>query len=222
MTPAPPYATPPIKPSVLPLLALIFAVVGFCLPPLMLVAIVLAIVSLVKSNEAEFAPRRTLAIIALVLPVIWVPVVGVLAAIAIPNFVKFQSRSKQSECKVNLKSAYFGAQSAFAENDALEPRFEAIGFQPDPSNRYLYTFGKGEVIEARVGTTSTEALLGAIPESLENTLGVDGENFTIACAGNIDGDEAIDVWSISNTPRIVNGEQVPAGVAFNDLNDGDN
>ena len=31
-----------------------------------------------------------------------VAIIGILAAIAIPNFIKFQARSKQSEAKANL------------------------------------------------------------------------------------------------------------------------
>ncbi len=31
---------------------------------------------------------------------------GLLASIAIPNFIKFQARSKQSEAKANLKAIY--------------------------------------------------------------------------------------------------------------------
>jgi type IV pilus assembly protein PilA len=41
-----------------------------------------------------------------------VAIIGILAAIAIPNFVKFQCRSKQSEAKTNLK-AMFVAQEAY-------------------------------------------------------------------------------------------------------------
>ena len=37
---------------------------------------------------------------------------GILAAIAIPNFVRFHARSKQSEVKANLKS-WFTAQKTF-------------------------------------------------------------------------------------------------------------
>ncbi|HEX9605302.1 MAG TPA: prepilin-type N-terminal cleavage/methylation domain-containing protein, partial [Myxococcales bacterium] len=33
-----------------------------------------------------------------------VAIIGILAAIAIPNFIKFQARSKQSEAKANLKA----------------------------------------------------------------------------------------------------------------------
>jgi prepilin-type N-terminal cleavage/methylation domain-containing protein len=41
-----------------------------------------------------------------------VAIIGILAAIAIPNFIKFQARSKQSEAKANLK-AMFTAEKAF-------------------------------------------------------------------------------------------------------------
>src|SRR5689334_2957683 len=41
-----------------------------------------------------------------------VAIIGILAAIAIPNFIKFQAQSKQSEAKANLK-AIFTAQKAF-------------------------------------------------------------------------------------------------------------
>ncbi|RYZ36388.1 MAG: prepilin-type N-terminal cleavage/methylation domain-containing protein [Myxococcaceae bacterium] len=41
-----------------------------------------------------------------------VAIIGILAAIAIPNFIRFQAKSKQSEAKTNLK-AIFTAQKAY-------------------------------------------------------------------------------------------------------------
>ncbi len=46
-----------------------------------------------------------------------VAIIGILAAIAIPNFVKFQCRSKQSEAKTNLKALYECEDSYRAEYD---------------------------------------------------------------------------------------------------------
>ena len=43
-----------------------------------------------------------------------VAIIGILAAIAIPNFIKFQCRSKQSEAKSQLKSMYVAQESYFA------------------------------------------------------------------------------------------------------------
>lgn len=46
-----------------------------------------------------------------------VAIIGILAAIAIPNFVKFQCRSKQGEAKTNLKSMYVAQEGYRAEYD---------------------------------------------------------------------------------------------------------
>lgn len=46
-----------------------------------------------------------------------VAIIGILAAIAVPNFIKFQCRSKQSEAKGNLKALYVTQESFRAEND---------------------------------------------------------------------------------------------------------
>jgi type II secretory pathway pseudopilin PulG len=45
-------------------------------------------------------------------------IIGILAAIAVPNFIKFQCRSKQSEAKGNLKALYGSQESTRAESDA--------------------------------------------------------------------------------------------------------
>jgi type IV pilus assembly protein PilA len=47
-----------------------------------------------------------------------VAIIGILAAIAVPNFIKFQCRSKQSEAKGNLKALYVSQESYRAENDS--------------------------------------------------------------------------------------------------------
>ena len=46
-----------------------------------------------------------------------VAIIGILAAIAVPNFVKFQCRSKQSEAKGNLKALYVSQEAFRAESD---------------------------------------------------------------------------------------------------------
>ena len=44
-----------------------------------------------------------------------VAIIGILAAIAIPNFIKFQLRSKASEGKINLAAIRTAQESFFAE-----------------------------------------------------------------------------------------------------------
>ena len=45
-----------------------------------------------------------------------VAIIGILAAIAIPNFLKFQSRARQSEAKSNLKAVFTANKSMYAED----------------------------------------------------------------------------------------------------------
>jgi type IV pilus assembly protein PilA len=46
-----------------------------------------------------------------------VAIIGILAAIAIPNFLKFQAKSKTSEAKGNLKAIYVAEAAYFGENN---------------------------------------------------------------------------------------------------------
>jgi hypothetical protein len=227
MTPAP-VPPPSTKPAALPLVALILGVLGFCIPPLFLVAIVLAIVSLAKGQDPAYAARKVMAIIVIVMGVAYVPVVGILAAIAIPNFIKFQAKSKQSECKTSLRMAYSAQKATHAEKDVYLTDPAAIGFSV-LQNRYLYRLDADGALEsvglapARSPETPVGALEAAIPASLRAELGVRGEcpecEVTMACAGNIDNDDTIDVWSVSTADRTIDGEQVPAGTPFNHVDD---
>src|SRR5499433_3219662 len=67
-----------------------------------------------------------------------VAIIGILAAIAIPNFIRFQARSKQSEAKSNLKGVFTGQRSYFGERDAYSSFVANIGFAPERGNRYYY------------------------------------------------------------------------------------
>ena len=78
-----------------------------------------------------------------------VAIIGILAAIAIPNFIKFQARSKQSEAKSNLKAVFSGQKSLFGERDMYSPNINVIGFSPERGNRYAYRNGTLNVWQAR-------------------------------------------------------------------------
>jgi type IV pilus assembly protein PilA len=125
-------AEPPIT---LPVLALVFFVVFWP------IGFVLAIVSIVKFQSARGTTARTLAIVALVMNILLpIPMCGILAAIAVPNFVKFQCRSKQSEAKGNLKALYVAEESSRADVDTYSTDPRAIEFTPRGQKlRYTYT-----------------------------------------------------------------------------------
>ena len=59
-----------------------------------------------------------------------VAIIGILAAIAIPNFVQFQMRSKMSEAKVNLKSPFTTQRAFLQEKDRYESDIKIVGYAP--------------------------------------------------------------------------------------------
>ena len=67
-----------------------------------------------------------------------VAIIGILSAIAIPNFMKFQARSKQSEAKSNLKALFTAQRSYFQEKDKYLAEISVLGFKPERGNRYQY------------------------------------------------------------------------------------
>jgi type IV pilus assembly protein PilA len=83
-----------------------------------------------------------------------VAIIGILAAIAIPNFIKFQARSKQGEARANLKG-YYTAEKAFYQNqDSYNADMSIIGFSPERGNRYTYWLGGGTDLQDRTGVST--------------------------------------------------------------------
>jgi type IV pilus assembly protein PilA len=85
-----------------------------------------------------------------------VAIIGILAAIAIPNFIKFQARSKQSEAKSNLKGVFTAQKSWFQEKDSYSEAVGHIGFSPERGNRYAYRISDG-TLEPRSAATIAAA-----------------------------------------------------------------
>jgi type IV pilus assembly protein PilA len=67
-----------------------------------------------------------------------VAIIGILAAIAIPNFLKFQAKSKMSEAKTNLGAIYTGQLSFFGEQNSYG-NFDSINWSPSGTPRYHFS-----------------------------------------------------------------------------------
>jgi type IV pilus assembly protein PilA len=86
--------------------------------------------SVVEQGEAMSKRSREEAGFTLVELMIVVAIVGVLAAIAIPNFMSYQARSRRSEAYVNLSAVARSQKSYFAEKDTFH---DSVGSWPDPT-----------------------------------------------------------------------------------------
>jgi type IV pilus assembly protein PilA len=172
-----------------------------------------------------------------------VAIIGILAAIAIPNFIKFQARSKQSEAKANLKAAFTAEKAFFAEKDKYSSLVTEVGFVPERNNRYAYEMTDSATLSNR-GTTTEVGLdtatgIGAdVFKGYVFTIGslacsvtpgtaaattTDPMAWTGVAVGNIDGDTDLDQWSVSTLSRTVAGTGCPGasagGEPANDHND---
>ncbi len=132
-----------------------------------------------------------------------VAIIGILAAIAIPNFLKFQAKSKQSEAKTNLKAIYTAETGYYGENNAYNT-FDKVNWQPVGVNRYTYDIGTATITNPP--GAGTLLLIAGIPAVTMPTIGqvVTDNNFTAAAAGNIDNDPDLDQWTITDNNVLTN------------------
>lgn len=106
-----------------------------------------------------------------------VAIIGVLAMIAIPNYFRYQARSKQSEAKANLKAIYICQTAYYGEKygEFYAKELSNLGWAPAGRSYYSY------------------AIINA-----------DSVHFTAEASGNIDTDSTIDRWTIDEKSELVN------------------
>src|SRR5450755_3908280 len=81
-----------------------------------------------------------------------VAIVGLLAALAIPNFIRFQARARQSEARTNLKALFTAERTYYGDGQAYCASLDTVGFTVERGNRYLYT-----IVPAAVDASSQAA-----------------------------------------------------------------
>lgn len=69
-----------------------------------------------------------------------VAIIGILAAIAIPNFQRFTAKAKQSEAKSALSSLYTAERAFQAEWQTYAGSFNVVGYKPTGTMRYEHGF----------------------------------------------------------------------------------
>ncbi|GJL52512.1 type IV pilin protein [Candidatus Nitrospira salsa] len=122
-----------------------------------------------------------------------VAIIGILATIAIPKFMTYQAKAKQTEAKNNLVAIHTGEIAYFAENNGYIDDFNAIGFAVSGSSqRYYYEIGKSSL-----GTLPPGCTASTLDQATANS-------FVAVAIGNIDGDTTCDVWAIDQDKVLTN------------------
>ena len=148
-----------------------------------------------------------------------VAIIGILAAIAIPNFVAYQAKSKQSEAKVSLGAIFTSAVAYQAESNnpqSYAPQtIGQIGWQPSGRPRYSFWYqdgaaaggnGNGTTITPFGGssTATTPCNVTVAPASAGWTVAATASGFSAGANGNIDGDTTCDHWFINDQRNLQN------------------
>ena len=141
-----------------------------------------------------------------------IAIIGILAAIAIPNFRNFQIRAKQAEAKAGLKGVFTTKTVNMAENETY-----ACGlcdFTPEKGNRYTYRGGGGSKVNSFSGAPNE----ASHAEANVNAAGEAMMDFTASAMGNVDSDPALDGWNIDAGNNLCNGK-VAGGICDGAAND---
>ena len=160
--------------------------------------------------------------------VIVVLIIGILAAIAIPNFLKFQAKSKTSEAKANLKAIHTSQASYFGENGNFGtftqinwiPLGKALiyGYSMNGSVPTAAQATAGQIVVDASGLqyASSRGLTGltqswAAPApytalgTLTPMLAADNQSFIVGAAGNVSTQSKnADCWVITDNNFLLN------------------
>ena len=80
-----------------------------------------------------------------------VAIIGLLSAVAIPNFKKYQAKAKVSEGKLQLSAAYMAEQSFFSDFNMYHTCLQYMGYDPSaeaPSRYFTVGFNVASAINA--------------------------------------------------------------------------
>ncbi len=135
-----------------------------------------------------------------------VAIVGVLAAIAIPNFLTYQAKAKTSEAKVNLGAISTNAEAWRVESNTYVATSAQLGWDAKGTTRYDYAYNALDIC--------TSCVPPAGPAPTTTAVVATSGTFTAAAAANLDADAAIDCWTMTQArvlTQIVNDAAELAG-----------
>lgn len=156
-----------------------------------------------------------------------VAIIGILSAVAIPNFNRFQRRARTAEGKSALGGIYQSEKAYMSEYEAYSNDLVAIGYSTDGQLRYNAGIGGAATYPAtypanavREGLTDLNALCAdanygadcglhpqvgawpALPGGLGHQIAGTNPTFTAGASGSIGGSQD-DQWTINQAKNLV-------------------
>ena len=152
-----------------------------------------------------------------------VAIIGILAAVAVPNFQRFTAKSKRSEAVSNLSALYTAERAYKAEWNQYHTAFQAVGYAPTGTMRYQHGFATAYTTAptgftnpgtmqsstqqfcAQGGTVPANGCLVITVPRDPTAVGASTaaiDTFTAAAKGDIDGDVTFDEITITQDKTI--------------------
>jgi len=146
-----------------------------------------------------------------------VGIIGILVAIAAPNFARYQAKARQSEAKLALSAMYSSEKSFYSEYSSYISSMDGIGYQPEGSRRFYavgWTAAHSGTITGYDGSYATGNWLavnntfscsGGSVSSLGAQLSGDAQTFVVGATGCIrEGETDFDTWNIDEIKEVQN------------------
>ena len=123
---------------------------------------------------------------------------GILVAVAIPNFMRYQAKAKQAEAKVGLGGIWTHATTTLAAQNAsyVISDISQLGYGITGTARYSFWYSvSGTLTAIPGGSTATGPCdVNTAPALVDTTT----SSFTAGARGNVDADTTCDDWIIND------------------------
>ncbi len=128
-----------------------------------------------------------------------VAILGILAAIAIPNFMRFQAKSKQSEAKTNLGAVGTTAEAWRSESDTYVATWAQLGWAAQGGTRDGYSYN-----DALLAGTPSVAGNCATAGAADAGADAAAATFIAVANGDVDTDATCDRWTYTQGRVLTN------------------
>lgn len=159
-----------------------------------------------------------------------VAIIGILSAVAIPNFKRYQAKTKTSEAKLQLSAIYQAETSLQSDYDNYATCLSYAGYSGPTSNNYYAvgfsaanTAANADVVSnggagctnnattdpiAWPATKTVDGDSAAISEITTNAVvAADGSSFTAEATGHIANATDLDIWRIDQDKNLSHANQ---------------
>lgn len=155
-----------------------------------------------------------------------VAIIGILSAVAIPQFKRYQAKSKQSEAKIALAAVYTIETSAFSDYDTYATCLLDLGFEQPNQGYYTVGFSTAftgtattgnQGVSMRISGTTTSGCTSAASVAPSSPLEVNSAAtgtwpttsatqtaFVAGAYGSISSKTPRDQWTINQQKRLLN------------------